>query len=195
MGDESLRSAVLGAEAQRIIRTKARQLIRTPWFATSEREDVQQELTLHVLRHIEKFDSKKGRLAAFIQQIVESHSAMLLRDRKRAKRAPGFYARSIETLREGVTDDPVSGSGAVSEADARRRLGLPDADSQESLELRAAIARVIAGLPSDLADVWDRLVRGNVASTARELGISRRQVRNALEEIRRRFAAAGLDEF
>lgn len=193
MEAESVRGAVLGAYTQKLIRIKARQLIRTPWFERYEREDLQQELLLYVLKHIGKFNPDKAKLTTFISRIVDSHAAMLVRDRRRAKRAPGFFARSIETLQENVTEEPVSGAGVLADDDALRRLGLAAGDPQATRELRAAIARVIASLPSPLAEVCAGLVDGNVASVARELGISRRQVGNAIAELRRRFTAAGLD--
>jgi len=190
---ESAHGAVLGAYTQKLIRIKARQLIRTPWFERYEREDLQQELLLYVLKHIGKFDPDKAKLTTFINRIVDSHAAMLVRDRRRAKRAPGFFARSIETLRENVTEEPVSGAGALAEDDALRRFGLAAGDPQATRDMRAAVARVVAGLPSPLAEVCARLVDGNAASVARELGISRRQVGHAIAELRRRFTAAGLD--
>lgn len=193
MEAESNRGAVLGAYTQKLIRIKARQLIRTPWFDQFEREDVQQELQLYVLKHIDKFDPSKAKLSTFIRRIVDSHAAMLVRDRRRAKRAPGFFARSIERLQDHVTDEPRDGAETVAEADALRRLGLPAADLLATHEMLAAVTRVVADLPAPLAEVCARLADGSVASVARELGVSRRQVRNALAELRRRFAAAGLD--
>jgi biotin operon repressor len=50
---------------------------------------------------------------------------------------------------------------------------------------------VLADLPPHLQEIAARLVSATEAAIARDLGISRRQVRNAVETIRAHFQKAG----
>jgi len=54
---------------------------------------------------------------------------------------------------------------------------------------------VFQSLPPDLQDLCRRLIDIPAASVAREMGISRRQLRKAIERIRLNFEAAGLKDF
>jgi FixJ family two-component response regulator len=65
---------------------------------------------------------------------------------------------------------------------------------QERAELESDTQRVLAELPPHLQEIASRLVNATEAAIARDLGISRRQVRNAVETIRAHFQKAGLTE-
>ena len=82
---------------------------------------------------------------------------------------------------------------SLSEADLGRRTGRSPADgSVEQRERANAVRRALASLPPELQGICVLLADGTEAGITRELGISRRQVRNAVECIRRRFETAGL---
>jgi phenylalanyl-tRNA synthetase beta subunit len=67
-------------------------------------------------------------------------------------------------------------------------------DPERSVETVNAVVEAFQSLPTDLQDVCRKLIEGTESSAARELGTSRRRVRNAVAEIRRRLTAKGLGE-
>ena len=194
MGPTPARDAVLTAYARSLIRFKAKQLARKRGFTKSDQEDLEQDLTAHLLAQAHHLDAKRGSANTFAARVIKSAIAMLLRDRHRQKRAAGFTAQSLEGTRTRSAEEVESLRDMLTEADLRRRIGTGACD-QDRAELITAVGQAFQSLPPDLQDLCRRLIEGTAASLARELGISRRQVRNAIERIRLHFEAAGLGDF
>jgi len=126
--------------------------------------------------------------------VVETAAAMLVRDRRRIKRAAGYWALSLERTHISGAQRPIWLSQIVSESDLRRRCGGTVHDDQQDAGLSADVAGAMAGLTPRQREIAKRLVEATEAAVAREMGISRRQVRNAVLAIREHFRQVGLDE-
>lgn len=118
---------------------------------------------------------------------------MLLRSRNRRKRGNGVWPLSLENDYTSTGEGLKPLSDTVSSEDVARRLGRESEDPLSRLEQQEAIEHALAQMPEHLRDICRRLMTGTVASVARELGISRHQVRKALEEARAYFEQAGLE--
>lgn len=178
-----------------LILIKARSLMKSPAFRGVERDDVLRDLTLILAKRLGQFDPERAQLRTFVSRVLDSAAITLLRARQREKRSGDHGMASIERLRESQTTDPVTGSAAVGEADAARRLGREVRSPIDDFHLSDSIREIVAALPPDLADVCRALQEDSAVSTARGLGISRRQLRNRIAELRVRFAAAGFETF
>jgi RNA polymerase sigma-70 factor (ECF subfamily) len=188
MGSTPARDAVVSAYAQSLIKYKARQLSRKPEFRPSEADDLAQDLLVHLLTQAHQFDPERASPNTFTGVVVEKAAAMLVRARRRKKRGGGIQPVSLEAP-VGAGDETTLAE-QLSPLDLARRLGLfPD----ESIP-RDEINSIIAGLPPDLQAVCCELQAGNISSAARSLGKSRRQVRNAIDRIRRSFEAQGFKD-
>lgn len=176
-----------------LIQAEAGQLCRRKEFSPSEREDIEQELWLAVLQQAERFDPARASLDTFLERVVSRAVAFLLRSRTRRKRAGGVLPLSLEsdftTTGEGLK--PLSDT--ISSEDVARWLGTQSVDPMARMEQTEAIDSALARMPERLRDICRRLMTGTVASVARELGISRHQVRKVLEEARPYFEEAGLE--
>jgi RNA polymerase sigma factor (sigma-70 family) len=178
-----------------LILIKARSLMKSPAFRGVERDDVLRDLTLILAKRLGQFDPERSQLRTFVSRVLDSAAITLLRARQREKRSGDHGMASIERLRESQTTDPVTGSAAVGEADAARHLGREVRSPIEDFHLSDSIREIVAALPPDLADLCRALQEDSAVSTARGLGISRRQLRNRIAELRVRFAAAGFETF
>lgn len=176
-----------------LILIKARSLMKSPAFRGVERDDVLRDLTLILAKRLGQFDPERAQLRTFVSRVLDSAAITLFRARQREKRSGDHGMASIERLRESQTTDPVTGSAAVGEADAARRLGREVRSPIEDFHLSDSIREIVAALPPDLADLCRALQEDSAVSTARGLGISRRQLRNRIDELRVRFAAAGFE--
>lgn len=185
MGAKPAGDAVLTAYAKSIIQFKARQLSRLPGFSRSDAVDLEQELWRHVTERARQFDPARASLNTFIAQIVTSKVATILRDRGRQKRAPGFFARSL--------DAPVPGA-SVALRDTLCDGGTRPEEPIDTEDRNAAVRRIVDALPPELREIARRLMNGTESSVARDLNISRRQVRHAVELLRDRFSAAGFGD-
>ena len=183
---------ILNDYAKRLIRIKARQLIGRAGLRACDREDIEQELTLRLLEQAQRFDPARGSLHTFVARVLDSAAAMLLRHRRRLKRAAGYRAASLEAAGDRGDTEPHCLRDVLSEADLRRHTGTPPSDALDGLERTEALDHVLRRMPPRLRDVCRRLAASNASAVARQMGISRRQLRKLVAEVRRYFEDAGL---
>ncbi len=191
MGVTPNRDAVLTAYAQSLIKFKARQLSRRPGFTRSDQEDLEQDLTAHLLTQAHHFDPARGSANTFAERVIKSAIAMMLRGRRRQKRAAGLAAQSLERTFVQLDLGLQSLRDSLSAADHQRRTG-NDGGDEDRGELVAAVTEAFRNLPPDLREICRRLSDGTASSVARDLGISRHQLRLAINRVRQHFEDADL---
>lgn len=182
------RDAVFTAYAKSLIKYKARQLSRKTGFSRTDEKDIAQGLVLALLAKAHLYDSSRSSQNTFVDRVVRSAIAMLLRDRRRLKRAAGFTAESL--------DKPSSCDADTAPLrDSLPASGPSGPETVEQADFVAAMGNVVESLPPDLQGIAARLKIDPVSAVARDMGISRRQVRNAIEHIRNHFESKGLKDF
>lgn len=161
------------------IRLKARKLIGKYGFRESDREDIEQDLTLALLTKLAQFDANKGKFPTFVRLVVERCVVDLIRERKAMARD---YRRteSLEELSEEV------GDGNLTE---------PSYDDREQHDLAIDLAEALAALPEDLRKIVEYLRDTPLTEAARRHGCSREVMRGMARQIRRHFAERRLDEY
>ena len=196
MGTDPVRSALTTEYVQTLLKIKARQVSRHRGFRPCDQDDIEQDLLAHVLKQAHHFDPARGSVNTFIDRVVGSAIAMMLRDRKRLKRAAGFAAISLDNTFVGRCRSHlhVPLSHVVQEGHLPRRRGARVHDDHEQVDLAVDVAHAMEGLTSRQREIARRLASDSEAAVARDMGISRRQVRNAVEAIRQHFEQAGLGE-
>ena len=143
-----------------IVRRKACRLVGRAGLQPQDREDIEQQLVLHILEQLERFDPARGTWPAFVQCLVERFGKNLVRSLRAAKRDSGPLA--------ALPEEGPPGPGQPLAA--------------ETLELTEALAH----LPEDLRAVAELLLTRTVAGTARALGVSRSTVHARVRELRSR---------
>jgi DNA-directed RNA polymerase specialized sigma24 family protein len=121
---------------------------------------------------------------------------MLVRERGRNKRSPGegVDVRSLEIKLQQPVGTPSPLWATISIADVQRRTGGASLSDAELYELVEGVASAIAGLPPELQQVCRSLSERNRSETERELGLSRRTIKSAMDRIRQHLTRAGLAE-
>lgn len=127
-----------------------------------DREDVVQDLLLEVTAQWPGFDAARGTCEQYVEVVIKGKVAKILRDRRRQKRDP---ARE-EPLNPSEHDRPAPGNSA---ADADRRLD---------------VEGLLALLPPDLRAQCEQLRRDTVSQVARESGMPRSSLDDALSRVR-----------
>ncbi|GAB6184576.1 sigma factor [Thermopirellula anaerolimosa] len=186
---------VLDSFAEWLIRRKARQLARLPGFTRSDREDIEQELRLKLLKHLASYDPQQGRRQAFVTALVERQAANLLR----AKWAEKRDHRSVRSLSMVVAEDEEEGPVELAETISQRhldaRLGRATREEHELAELVMDVRDVIAGLPPELGELAQRLKTDSLSQIARDLGVPRTTLADRVRKLRRCFEQAGLRDY
>ena len=109
--------------AARFIGYKAGRLIGRAGFKPSDREDLEQDLKLHLVRRFDKFDPHVGHWNAFVVTVVSRYVLTLIVQRRRSKRRQDLSLASLDECPCDGTDDEgdfepvVSGAAAVSALD------------------------------------------------------------------------------
>ena len=196
MGTHPVHQALTTDYVKTLIQVKARQVTRHRGFRPGDRDDIEQDLIAHVLKQAHHFDPARGSVNTFIDRVIGSAIAMMLRDRKRLKRAAGFAAISLDNTFVGRCRSHmrVPLSHVIQEGHLPRRRGAPVRDDHEQVDLAVDVAHAMEGLTPRQREIARRLANASEAAVARDMGISRRQVRNAVEATRQHFEQAGLRE-
>lgn len=175
-----------------LISFKAAQLCRRSDFSRSDREDLEQAMRLYLLEKAHLFDPARGNLEAFVTNALKTWVAMELRYRKRDKRSESYRSASLEGT-PVECDGEVTFLGAVLlEDDGNRLTQVAPISASEQFELREAIDHVMANLDPDDQALVTSVVESGITATAKALGVSWRQVANAMVRIRGEFEKAGL---
>lgn len=172
------RENLLDSFAKRLTCKKARMLVGKYGFTSSDRDDIEQELTLDLLQRSPKFDPQRCTARKFVVWVVRKKLYHLIRARLRDKRRKVFGGKSVECLSKNIEV-------------GRPRGG--DCDEAVQRELALDVRSVLEQLPRSLRDVAERLQFDSISQVARDLGVPRSTLRSMLKKIRERFEAAGLD--
>ena len=177
-----------------LINIKARQLCRRSDFSPSDYDDLRQDMRLYLLEKASLFDPERGNLEAFVTNALKTWVAMRLRYRNRNKRRGSHRAVSLE--RTAVKcDGQITTLGTVLLEDDGQRLTRTDPITPaEQFELRDGIKHVMANLSPEDRALLISVTEHGARPTARALGVSWRQITNALARIREQFEKAGLGQ-
>lgn len=179
----------------RLIRRKARQLVGRAGFTRSDREDIEQELRLKLLKHFSSYDPQQGHRHAFVTAVVERHAANLLRDRQAEKRDHRRVCSLNVVIADEEDEGPVELGDTIGRRELDARLGRSLRDQQELAELVLDMADVIAGLTPELRDLAERLKADSASQVARDLGVPRTTLNGTIQKLRQRFEGAGLRDY
>jgi RNA polymerase sigma factor (sigma-70 family) len=165
-----------------LIGRKSRQVLRQTGLPRTDREDVEQTLTLLLLQRLAKFDPHEGDRPAFVRMVLRQATVNVLRFLGAAKRA-GRPVSLDECLR--TASDEV-----IRPAD---REGRP---SDEELATRALdVAEALEALPAELRAIAEQLRDSSRTEAAQNLGVSRSTVHERAKEIRAAFERRGLEGY
>jgi RNA polymerase sigma-70 factor (ECF subfamily) len=194
MGIDFAKQVIVSEYARKFIRFKAKQLSERSGFTQSDREDIEQDLALYLFTKARSFEPERASINTFISCVVNTGAAIIIRKRSRLCRNPD---REVQSLAESADCDgreQRSLSETIGPDDLSRRTGCWPEDPHVAIQRRESIQHALRLLPADVREICIRLMDGNVLSVARDLGISRRRVRQAIEVAKPYFEEAGLSK-
>lgn len=162
--------------ASKVIASEVRALRVRGVIRRSDEEDIAATLMLGLLGAWAGFDPERGTAEAFVNQVVSTRLISVLRKRNAQKRRG--RTEPIGAAEERIVDRGWDGARCHRQSD----LGT---------DLRAAMQK----LTPRQREICDLLLRESVTPAARELGIPRSTLRDAVTKIRAVFRDAGLEEY
>jgi len=177
--------------AARLIRRKARQLVRQPGYKSSDQPDLEQEMKLRVWLRFAQFDPAKAHWHAFVTTVIERHTATLAQLNSRQKRREATPTVSLSEPNE----DGEEGWGELWEIlGAEHREGITGryvAHDQQQVDLRLDMRKLISRLPEDLRELCELLKYYNPTEAAKLLKVPRTTVVAMVDRIREHFEFSG----
>jgi len=182
--------------AESVIRVKARQLIGTAGFTSSDVADIEQELRIELLLRLPKFDPQKATYNTFVSCLVGRKCAKLVRHRMRELRD---YRRNCCSLDDVVEDGDGSFTARAETMDRDEtdiRTDKRARSREEQAQLRADVAFALAALPDDLRELAECVMSApTLTKAAKKLGMQRSAFYDALDRLRSYFSDAGLGDY
>jgi RNA polymerase sigma factor (sigma-70 family) len=194
-GDSGSPENPINKFAAYLIRRKARELAACSGFSPSDRDDIEQELTLVLLRRLDKFDPKVAHYNAFVTTVIERYAATILEHRRAESRCHRRCGGSLNKMLDDGEGNKVEMGATLPEDQQSVRTGVRFRSGEELQELAMDVAQLIANLPPDFADICERLKRDTISVVARDLGIPRSTLRDLLKIVRSRFESGGMREY
>ncbi len=194
MGSDSSRKE-LDAEAFQIIRRKALQLIGRAGVSTDDREDIEGDLTLHVLEQLDKFDPTRGRLGAFVTRVVEHKAEDILDARCTARRDYRLDVCSLSDTVQTADGEEVAIEDIAREDAVRSQHSVGELSLEEEVARKVDLERLLAHLPPEQQDLCRRLMSATISEVAAALGVPRTTLYGPLARLRAIFEEAGLREY
>ena len=186
---------VLTDYARKVIRIKARQLVRRPSFSRTDEEDLVQEMTMYLLTHATDFDPSRGEAKSFVSVVIDTAAANLVRkQRRKASKPDGVEIQSLASSVDLPGVGPVQLDSLISIEDMQRRTRSCSPNEIELLDDKDAFESAFTKLPGNLKRICNELMSVSPAVAARNLGINRHQMINALETIREYFSGTGFEQ-
>ena len=156
-----------------LIRHKARQLVGKYGFSESDRDDLEQELSIDLVERLPKYDPSKASKSTFINRLIERKISRMIRYRTQAMRD---YRREQMSLNDRISDGKDGEAERVytisSDVQARR-TGQHRRTEGEQRELCIDVRSVLDRLSPSLIQTAKVLMFHRPAAAARVIGIPR----------------------
>jgi RNA polymerase sigma-70 factor (ECF subfamily) len=181
--------------AVNLIRFKARQMVGRAGFLEADQHDLEQELVTDLLRRLPRFNRQRAKRSTFIARIVNNHIATLVEAQKAGCRD---YRRcqSLEELQDTQSQHLGERSAWLNQDALSCSEQIIFAQRNEaSLALRLDLDKALAKLPVNLRSLCVRLTASTISDIARELGIPRTTLYEAIHKVRALFEDAGLKSY
>jgi len=181
--------------AVQIIRYKARQLVGRVGFTESDREDLEQEMVLDLLRRLPKFDPKRAGRNTFIARIVEHKVATIIEAQKAGMRDYRLCSCSLNDRLEDEEGRSIERMETLDQEDYLRRTGKLSRPMSELRNLSIDLRSAVQTLPPELRELCKRLQTESVTEISRDTGIPRGTIYESIKKLRAIFEDAGLKDY
>ena len=176
-----------------LIRKKARSLVGKYGFTKSDLEDIEQDLSMDLLKRQSGFDPEKSSATTFITIVVNNCVATVIEHRKAEKRD---YRIGVYSLDEEIDcgDDSSMLRHELVNQDSYLKKSWETAQIRvANLDCHLDCKRAIQSLPPALREIALLLCRVSITEAANITGIPRTTINDMRNAIREIFKKMGID--
>ncbi len=180
--------------AVRLIKYKARQLVGRVGFTESDREDLEQDMMLDLLRRLPKYDPRRAQRNTFITRVVEHKTATIIESQKAGMRDYRLRC-SLNDRFEDEEGSSVERMETIDQEDYLRRTSKLARPAWELRDLSLDVQRTIEKLPPELRELCKRLKTESITEISRDTGIPRGTIYESRKKLCAIFEDAGLRDY
>jgi RNA polymerase sigma-70 factor (ECF subfamily) len=180
--------------AAKLIKWKAKQLVGKYGFTDADREDIEQQLLLHLWRRWSGYNSNRHP-DAFAKVVVRNAVASLVERQRAIKRGGGRRQLSLNDPVGEEEERTIEHGDLVDQDSALRRLGRTQRPFTDEADLRLALKEVRDSLPPEAQELVDLLAKYNPTEISQATGIPRGTLLDRITKLRKPLSEAGLEEF
>lgn len=181
----------LTPEMVKLIKSRAYMLSRSYGHTAEDREDLEQDMALHLLSALSRHDPARSSLATFANRAIDLWTRMLIRERRAACRDFRAVDCSLDEPRSDEDDERTTLGDIIGEDDVVTLTGR-SLGCIEAVELKVAVQAVAATLPPTLQELCSALTSQTAGEVSASTGIPRTTIASRIKLIRRVFESAGL---
>lgn len=186
-------SRLFEALTLKLIKKRVRRLVGKHGISTSDQEDLEQDLYLHLLERLRRFDENLQNIQAYLGKILDHRVVTILRKRTAEKRDHRRHRSLSESARD-IDGQTVELAALIPDDHVTDRDGLAREGSLARKEREIDVNAVMALLPENLRVLADRLKWDTPSEVARQTGVPRTTVNDAIRRIRKHFEEHGIEQ-
>lgn len=176
------------------IKFKSYQLVRARSDHTwADIPDIKQAMFLHLIIKQDQFDPARGSEGTFASTVIDHWIAQYLRDRGRIKRGGTHHTTPFSQLGSKTQTQGVSFDDQLSSRDGDRRRWRHTGNFTEPVDREDALKLALSLLSDFQRRLLEDVSKHSVSYAARQREVSRRQIVNEIESIRKIFIKCGLN--
>lgn len=178
-----------------LIKHKAWSLVGTIGFTISDRDDLEQELVLDLIKRLPKFDPNRAQLMTFVARIIDNKIASMIEARKSCFFDFRMHSFSLNEPYLDIDGYTIERGDEIDEDDYLMRTGTRSHAAIDLIDLRTDLSKVISDLSPELQELCGRLQSQNVTDISTSTGVARYKVYAEISRLRLIFKEAGLDDY
>jgi DNA-directed RNA polymerase specialized sigma24 family protein len=173
-----------GGFAARFIHYKVGRLVARGTILRSDRDDLEQDIKLHLVRRFAHFDPALAHWNTFVVTVVERYILTFLVMRRRRRQ---LRLASLEQLTRADIESSDDGRTMA--------LGEPESDCEfhdptSQLDVVLDVQHILARLPEQAQQLCERLMSDSLAEVARQMQVPRTTLYSRILVLRNGFATA-----
>jgi RNA polymerase sigma-70 factor (ECF subfamily) len=189
-------STPLPQEITDLITSKAQRLVGRYRFTKSDREEIEQQIAVEVVRRRAMVDLVRARQMGFLITLVQHAVADIIAARRASNRDYHREDAPLDEWVEADTGQMVRRADMITEDDAGRRTGRPDMSRGDHYDLAIDLADAASRLSPRLREIFEHYaVLGSAREVAKATGLHHSSVCDALKQIKQHFKTAGLEVY
>ena len=177
------------------IRKKARQLIGKTGFTSSDRDEIEADLTFKLLKNLDAFDCRPRPLERISSPRSSNAALPTSCETNRPKSAIIVAICSLNVVIAKKNKRMIELGDSISSQEQDARLCRNQRSNLDLAQLLQDLNEVFADLPPELRELAEAMKTDSITAISRDKGIPRYTLNYRVRQLRQRFEEAGLAEY